>query len=87
MSKQQVELTQIEAVNNLHWKFADSKTHIRIEKLRDFELEKIRMIVRNNSDTHPIWFAISAEQWFDDVTFLLKHRKKNRELKLQLKGH
>ena len=45
------------------------------------------MIVRNNSDTHPIWFAISAEQWFDDVTFLLKHRKKNRELKLQLKGH
>jgi len=86
MSTQTVELSQIEAVNNLHWKFPHQTTHVRIEKLRDFELEKIRTIVRNNSDTHKVWFAISAEQWFNDVTYLLKHRKKNRELKLQIKG-
>lgn len=76
----------IESVNNLHWKFANAKVHVRLEKLRDYELEKIRTIVRNNSDTHKTWFAITAEQWFNDVTYLLKFRKKNRELKNQL-GH
>lgn len=77
----------IDLVNNLHWKFANSKTHVRLENLRDYELEKIRTIVRNNSDTQKIWFAITSEQWFEDVTYLLKFRKKNRELTKQIKGH
>lgn len=80
-------LTEIDSINNLHWKFANAKTHVRLEKLRDHELEKIRAIVRNNSDIHKNWFAISAEQWFNDVTYLLKFRKKNRELTKQIKGH
>ena len=71
-------MTYIEQIQNLHWKFPSQKYHIRLEKLKDHELESIRRIVRNNRDTHKSWFAISADQWFNDVSFLLKFRKKNR---------
>lgn len=75
----------IEKINNLHWKFPNQKTHVRLERLRDSELEAIRRVVRNNRDTCSSWFAIPSDQWFNDITYLLKFRKKDREIRMQLK--
>jgi len=76
-------MPDIELIQNLHWKFPNTKSFIRLEKLKDHELENIRTVVRRNKHTTKVWFAISSEQWFNDITLLLKHRKKDKELTLQ----
>lgn len=78
-------MNYIEQINNLAWKFPNQKRHVRLEKLRDSELEVIRRVVRNNRDTCNTWFAISADQWYNDISYLLKFRKKDREIRMQLK--
>lgn len=79
-------MQDIELIHNLHWKFPNSKSYVRLERLKDFELENIRRFVRKNKRTQSTWFAISSEKWFNDITLLLKHRKKDKELTEQLKN-
>lgn len=78
-------MTDIEKIENLHWKFPKDKTHKPLKKLRDFELQQIRSFVRKNKHVTTTWFALPSEKWFNDITLLLKHRQKSREIRQQLK--
>lgn len=77
-------MTHIEKIENLHWKFPNDRTLKPLRKYRDYELNQIRNIVRNNKTATSNWFAIPAKQWFEDITELLKYRKVSREVKLTL---
>lgn len=78
-------MTDIEKIENLHWKFPNDRTLKPLKKYRDYELKQIKNIVRNNKASTSNWFAIPSQKWFEDITMLLQYRKKSREIKLTSK--